>query len=310
MTRAVILNDDLKKSFLKDNPHILPILPVEHEMINFSGGEPHIKITENLDSFCINTSSVIFITKLRTPKDLIELAVAVNAIYNIGSGADFHLLLGYLPGGRQDRICISGEAFTAKVYAKLINGITDWDSITCLDAHSDVMPALLDNCINVDNKHFVDKAIEKLDLEDFTLISPDAGANKKVLSLAQHINNKDYGYDLTVDVVRADKLRDMKTGNILETIVYADDLTGQDCVIVDDICDGGRTFIELAKVLKAKGARNVILIVTHGIFSKGFGPVLQHVDQIVTTNSFIDLSQENEHDITIIGLNESFYNFK
>ena len=33
-----------------------------------------------------------------------------------------------------------------------------------------------------------------------------------------------------------------------------------------DICDGGRTFIELAKVLKDNGAKRVTLYVTHGIF--------------------------------------------
>ncbi len=78
--------------------------------------------------------------------------------------------------------------------------------------------------------------------------------------------------------IRADKSRNMATGQITETVVYADDLTGKACVIVDDLCDGGRTFIELAKVLRAKGAAKIALVVTHGIFSKGKEPLNKYID--------------------------------
>jgi ribose-phosphate pyrophosphokinase len=79
----------------------------------------------------------------------------------------------------------------------------------------------------------------------FYLISPDAGSNKKIFDLAKSI-----GYD--GEIIRCDKLRDISTGNIIETIVYKDDLNGMDCLIVDDVIDGGRTFIELSKILKQK----------------------------------------------------------
>ncbi len=79
----------------------------------------------------------------------------------------------------------------------------------------------------------------------------------------------------------------MDTGNILETVVYADDLQGRDVCILDDIADGAKTFIELAKVLKAKNAGKVILYVTHGIFSKTIEYVLENgIDEVWTTDSF------------------------
>ena len=305
MTRAIFLNDDLKKSFLVTNPNMSHI---EHKMIQFNGGEPHIKISDDLVSIRKDSTDIVFITKLTSPKEVLELAIAVDAIERAGlSGSKFHLYLGYLPGSRQDRVCENGEALTCSVYARMINTLTFWSSVQFIDSHSNVMPALLNNSIPIDNKHFVDVAIEELDLEDFTLISPDAGASPKIIKLAQHINTSK---DIKVDVVRADKLRDTTNGQILETLVFADDLTGKDCVIVDDICDGGRTFIELAKVLRNKGARNVILIVTHGIFSKGYDVVLEHVDQIVTTNSFADLTDDTNGSVTVIGLNPEFYTYK
>jgi ribose-phosphate pyrophosphokinase len=46
-------------------------------------------------------------------------------------------------------------------------------------------------------------------------------------------------------------------------------LKNKSVLIVDDICDGGRTFIEAAKLLYIEGVNNVYLYVTHGLFTKG-----------------------------------------
>jgi ribose-phosphate pyrophosphokinase len=57
-------------------------------------------------------------------------------------------------------------------------------------------------------------------------------------------------------------------------------------IIVDDICDGGRTFIELAKVLKSNKVKNITLFVTHGIFSKGVDALFENgIDNIITTDT-------------------------
>jgi ribose-phosphate pyrophosphokinase len=59
----------------------------------------------------------------------------------------------------------------------------------------------------------------------------------------------------------------------------------RDFLIVDDICDGGRTFIELAKVLRPLTSGQVKLYVTHGIFSAGF-EALAGLDRIFVANPF------------------------
>ena len=61
---------------------------------------------------------------------------------------------------------------------------------------------------------------------------------------------------------------------------------------VDDICDGGRTFIELGKVLRAKGASKLVLSVTHGIFSRGPALVFEMFDAIYTTDSIRNSDNE------------------
>jgi ribose-phosphate pyrophosphokinase len=54
------------------------------------------------------------------------------------------------------------------------------------------------------------------------------------------------------------------------SIPNPEQIRGKNCFVVDDILDGGRTFIDLAAKLKAAGAARVVLVITHGIFSNGF----------------------------------------
>lgn len=298
MNYLFVLDDDLKESYLET---IHDDEMVSYKYMKFNGGEPHITILNPIKYS--NAQGVVFATKIKSGDDLLKLAAAVDAFSNLATGADFYLEIAYYPGGRQDRVCNPGEAFSAKVYSKLIEAMANWASVQVLDAHSDVTPAVLDNGVNNSNHRFVQNALNEIDLHEGVIISPDAGANKKIYSVVQVLNSKDFDFD----VVRADKNRNLKTGEIIETTVYVDDLTGKDTIIIDDICDGGRTFIELAKVLKAKGAKTVTLIVTHGIFSKGFEPVLEHIDQIVTTNSFINLDADDGDRVTVLGITEDYF---
>jgi len=73
-------------------------------------------------------------------------------------------------------------------------------------------------------------------------------------------------------------------------------------VIIDDICDGGRTFVELAKVIKENQSdAKIYLIVTHGIFSAGFNDLNKFFEKIFTTNSISD-RVENGDVLNIINI--------
>ena len=91
----------------------------------------------------------------------------------------------------------------------------------------------------------------------------------------------------------------MRTGKILKTeIPDLPGLVGDDLkyVIIDDICDGGRTFNELAKAIRAQRAdAKIYLVVTHGIFSAGFAELSLNFEHIYTTNSYRDIA-DNEYE--------------
>jgi len=201
---------------------------------------------------------------IRNSEDIIRLLLLCDALKRANSKITI-LSIPYFPYARQDRVCNTGESLSVKVMADLINSIGA-ECVRLTDPHSDVLPALINNCEIMDIK-----AYGLLDvIGDKLIVCPDAGAEKRILKLKR-------------PYVMATKVRDVATGDILETKLYGD-VNGRDCIIVDDICDGGRTFIELAKVLRKAGAKNIDLYVTHGIFSKGLSVFEGILDNIYHYN--------------------------
>jgi ribose-phosphate pyrophosphokinase len=188
---------------------------------------------------------------------------------------EIHIVMPYFPGGRQDRVMVAGESLTVKVYADIINAL-QVSTITILDPHSDVTSALLDNCVVLTNHPFIDLVQPHIP-DDTILISPDAGASKKISALAKRL-----GISL---VLECGKKRDTITGKLSGFNVPAENLKNKPCLIVDDICDGGGTFLGLGEELKKKNSGDLFLAVSHGIFSKGLNHLSETFKQIFTTDS-------------------------
>jgi ribose-phosphate pyrophosphokinase len=248
----------------------------------FPGGEVGVKLDTNNLAFKHEQGDIKIVARIQNSNDFFELALVKDALEQQFVGIDIVLYLYYVPYARQDRVCVGGESFSLKVFANLINSLK-FKYVVIADPHSDVCGAVIDNCVRISQFDIIHQfeAFTKRVLKGVMFVAPDAGGNKKTSELAKY-----YGHS---DFIRADKLRDLSTGNIKETIVYSSDLYQRDVVIADDICDGGRTFIELAKALKKKNAGKIILYVTHGIFSKGTDVLYDGgIDEIFTTNSFYD----------------------
>lgn len=281
---------------------------LSHTSFLFPGGEVGVKLdVSDLDYKHIVAPYQTIVARLQSPKDIMELCLLADALQRFDF-TPIHLFLPYVPYGRQDRICVAGESFSIKVFADIVNGL-NFDRVTIIDPHSDVIGAVFDNLEIVTQLQVVNRfqsflAFMTTHQENNRLpilVSPDTGANKKTATLAGYFGHHSF--------VRADKLRDLSTGAIKETIVYAerDKLEGQIVVIADDICDGGKTFIELAKVLKERGTAKVVLYVTHGIFSKGLSILKDGgIDHVYTTDSFPSHMGDNTDFLTILELNKEF----
>ena len=262
------------------DPNFAPIQNQEEIKFNsftFSGGEPHIKINPDFDT----TQKVTITHRLNSFNDLGLLCITVDALRRMDVKI-IDLFIPYFPAARQDRVMIKGEALSVKVYADIINRL-QLNKVFVFDAHSEVTPALVNNCEVIPNHTFIQHVLKVVG-DNIKLISPDGGALKKIYKVSEFLGG--------IDVVECSKSRDVKTGKLSGFKVYEDDLNGMDCLIVDDICDGGGTFVGLAEELKNKNAGKLYLAVSHGIFNKGF-EVLNCFDGIFTTNSVKDFEDEN-----------------
>jgi ribose-phosphate pyrophosphokinase len=240
---------------------------IENESFVFSGGEVHIKLKTAVDD-------VLIVARLNTSDDIMKLLLATDALRRSGT-KNISAFIPYLPYARQDRVMVAGEPLSIKVMCDLLN-TCQFSKIYVYDVHSEVSLALLNNCELITNFSLVKNAIQ--DRNDFLLVSPDAGALKKIYKVAQAINYHD-------DIVLCNKVRDVTNGKIKQITVDQHDLGGKDCFIIDDICDGGATFIGVAKALKERNAGKIFLVVSHGIFSHGEKELAEWIDHIYTTDS-------------------------
>lgn len=251
-------------------------IDLQYKLIQFSAGELHPQIQDYALIGNIESISIKPITY--NPTFIVELSLLVNALrYEFHMSIPIDLDLPYVPYSRQDRVCAQGDAFGLKVFADQLNAL-NFNLVAIFDAHSDVAPALINNCIHRETKDLF--ALNSRFLDKYShLVSPDAGAYKKVNSIAA---TKD------LPVIPALKTRDVSTGRLSNTILVTDGVEYPlRLLVIDDICDGGYTFILLGKELKKTFPDTPIdLYVSHGIFGKGTDELKKYYDNIYCHNLF------------------------
>ena len=248
---------------------------VPYTLLNFSGGELQPKVAD-----VVRKGDDVYIKAHLTSSDnIMELVLVVDALRRAAmSDVSIHLICPYLPYARQDRVCASGESLALKVMCDIINSLK-FAAVTVWDVHSDVALALLDNAHNTHQRVFV----SRIKWENTVLVAPDAGAIKKTLETAKALD---------LPMVRADKMRSVQDGSITGTVVYSEHVGDKDFLMVDDIGDGLRTFLELSKKLREKTNGKIYLYVTHLIASKGLDVCTGLIDGIYTANPWptVDLN--------------------
>ena len=208
---------------------------------------------------------------IQSSDDVMKVLMLNDALQRQGF-TKIMLNMPYVPYARQDRVCNPGEALSIKVFADLINSCNFW-VVSVWDVHSDVTLSLLNNVFHYEQSQVFSEVEE--DWKNTIIIAPDAGAVKKAEKFAKDRDVK--------DLIVAIKKRDVKTGQ-LKSIFLTESVKGENVFVVDDLCDGGGTFIMLAEQLK--DAKSKSLAVTHGIFSKGVEALTSVYDRVYTTNSY------------------------
>lgn len=242
----------------RSNPHLaekvaksLGLELAETSVKNFSDGEIWVKYEENVrgvDLFIIQSTHA-------PSENLMELLILIDAAKR-ASAKRVTAVIPYYGYARQDRKDQPRVSVTAKLVANLLTR-AGADRIIAVDLHSSQIQGFFD--VPLDHLHSSSvllAALKKMNLSDITFASPDVGGIKTARSYAKKLNS---------DLILVDKRR--PAHNIAEITHIIGDIKDKNIILVDDMIDTGSTFLKCADALKERGAKDIIGICVHPIFS-------------------------------------------
>lgn len=247
---------------------------MSYKITRYPDGQINLKIEpDGIGCYTIRVSSYEDLFILKSFSD------AYYQYYGCYPSVNIPCLFGQL----SDRRFAVDESFDLKNICEFINSC-NFLSVGVFDPHSDVAGALINNFHKMEPNTYIYNSITDIisneDKSQVTLVSPDAGAYKKVFKLAEEWNH---------ELVAANKFRD-REGEI--TLNILGDVKGKNCLIVDDLCENGGTFIGLSNKLKELGASKVFLYVSHFKGGKDYNLTIDKLKQSIngfyTTNSVRD----------------------
>jgi ribose-phosphate pyrophosphokinase len=270
-----------------------PDIDDEIQFMYFPGGEPHAKVPT------ITDVEVLIIYRGASWGDFGSLLVLLDALS--WQKKIVTLAIPYFPGARQDRNPGGNTPLTVDMYAKLLSPYVD--NVIVADIHSitamDIIQQELGTVEHItvgDIFAFYSHTFHDIDY----IIAPDKGAVDRAIEISELLD---------VPVIYCEKKREFETGRILSYEFMGDVVPGR-YLVVDDICDGGATFVLLAESFYNKVPREITLsscaqdrdlyqidlYVTHPIFSKGFNDLFRFYRKIYFTDSrdiYVDESDDH-----------------
>lgn len=252
---------------------------IECDVQYFSNGEirPIIKDTvRGKDIFIFQTGTFTTINSSKSVNDyIIELLLLVKTCKRSGAES-VTVIIPCFPYARQDKKDNPRGCISAKDIASFLE-FSGVKRVVCVELHCAQIQGFFD--IPCDNLYVHDLIIshmkENLFLNDtnlrdkYVVISPDEGALKKATSFAM---------DLKLPVCVISKERDYTKLNQVENMTIIGDpnlIKQKTAIIIDDMCDTFGTVSRAAELLVNNGVKDVVLCITHGIFS---GPAIERMN--------------------------------
>jgi ribose-phosphate pyrophosphokinase len=248
------------------------------ELTRFSDGEIFVRIGEN-----VRGVDVYVVQPTCTPVNdhLMELLVMVDALKRASAGS-ITAVLPYFGYARQDRKVAPRTPITAKLTADLLTA-AGVGRVVSVDLHAGQIQGFFAQPFDhlYANSVFFDYLRPKFAAEPPVFVSPDAGGVERTRAYAKRLN---------ADLAIIDKRREK--ANVSEVMHIIGNVSGRDCIIVDDMIDTAGTLCNAADALVEAGARRVFAAATHAVLS---GPAIQRIEaskleEVVITDT-IPLSQ-------------------
>jgi ribose-phosphate pyrophosphokinase len=252
---------------------------INYDIIHFPDGEIQLDIKDSLVNF---KQKIMIVTRVCNGDDLFLLLQAQDILER--HCIAYEVTITYLMTQRSDRLFSLGRPFSLGIVANLLKG----DGVYVLEPHNyEAIQRLTSQYIwSLNYEDRLESYYVKTLHKDTMIMFPDAGAQERYEPY-----NPDYNW-----YVVGEKVHDVATGKIIDYQIKQmgggkptiPDSVKQ-IIIVDDLCDGGRTFLTAWQKLKelAPNAK-ICLDVVHAVQEEGLRAVCSAFDEVTVTNSYDD----------------------
>ncbi len=271
-----LLTGNSNKVLSKNIAKYLKSKLVNSSIRKFADGEIYVEINEN-----IRGNSIFIIQSVSSPANdnLMELLLCIDALKR-SSAKNITAVIPYFGYARQDRKVVPRTSISAKLVSNLITK-SGADRIVTVDLHAGQIQGFFD--IPVDNLFatpiFARHVKKRIKSKKIICVAPDVGGTERARALGKLLN---------VGLAIVDKRRPKPGQSQVMNVIG--DVKDKTCIIVDDIIDSGGTIVNAAKALKARGAKEVYVYITHGVLS---GDAVKKIKSSVIKNLVITDTIDN-----------------
>jgi ribose-phosphate pyrophosphokinase len=230
------------------------------ELVDFPNGELRARYGDSVrgaDMFILQTHSPV------DERSINDLMMEQWVMIDAAKRASAKRITAVCPRygyGRQDRKSRGREPISARMVADFFR-CAGAERIMTVDLHSGQVQGFFDG--PVDHLTAVSLLVDHLrkDLSgDFVMVSPDTGRTKVAEKAARSAGD--------VEIASVYKRRSLDQVGQVEALEVMGEVRGRPCVLIDDEIDTAGTICEAAKLLAEKGATDVLVMATHGVFSE------------------------------------------
>lgn len=261
-------------------------------LITYANSEIYVRYEES-----VRGSDAFLIQSHPAPVNewLMEQLIMVDALKR-ASAKRITVVAPFYPYARQDKKHLGREPISARLIADLF-WAAGADRIMSVDLHT----AQIQGFFNGPLDHLTalpvltDYVASKYDLENMTIVSPDAGR----VRLADNWSDR-----LRAPLAIIHKRHDPTVANQVKVHEVVGDVAGRTCLLVDDMIDTGGTVCQAANALLEHGAARVICAATHPILS---GPAAERInatpfEEVIFTNTLPIAAEVDIPKMTVLSI--------
>jgi ribose-phosphate pyrophosphokinase len=265
---------------------------LETDVYNFANGEIYVRFGESVrgcDVFVMQSHSAPI------NEWVMEQLIMVDALKR-ASAKRITVIAPFFPYARQDKKHRGREPISARLMADLFK-TAGADRLITVDLHTAQIQGFFDGPVD----HLVAMPILSDYVKrnypgDLAVVSPDAGRIKVAENWSASLGG--------VPLAFIHKTRDITRPNETKANRVVGEVEGRTCVLVDDMIDTGGTIVQAAEACMAAGAKGVIIVSTHAVFS---GPAVERLsssvaEEVIVTNTLPIEDEKHFDKLTVLSI--------